>query len=424
MSLYFDGYGADMSVSLKQKAQDNPVMFYLGRLYAVLHIAVLLGLMLVVCALARTAHAQPLSPELVDVFVSGEDGYHTFRIPAIVQASNGDLLAFAEGRVNHGGDSGDIDMVMKRSADGGATWGELRRVGDYGIGCVGNPAPVVDSDSGDIILLGVLQPDGSHEGDIRNDRGGFRDPCVMRSTDHGQTWSDPVSLYETCDKEDWRWYATGPCHGIQLQRGEHAGRLVVPANFSVVGGGGNDHLGAHALLSDDGGATWRIGAVDDSHVGENELNPNESAVVELADGRLLFNTRDQGGTSRATRAVTYSEDGGETFTGPYSAEENLVGPVCQAALLGIDTEAGRVIIYSGPGVWDSRSRMHLRYSTDAGETWREGPVLYDASAAYSDLVRLDDEAIGCLFEADAYGRIVFNRVPLETLTAEPSVDDE
>lgn len=359
-----------------------------------------------------------LQTELVDVFRSGEGGYHTYRIPAIIRAANGDLLAFAEGRVNHGGDSGDIDTVMKRSTDGGATWGELQRVADFGTGCVGNAAPVVDAASGDIVVLAVLQPDGSHEGDIRNSRGGYRDPCVLRSTDHGETWSEPVSLFETADREDWRWYATGPCHGIQVRHGEHAGRLVVPANFSVVGSGGNDHLGAHALISDDGGETWRIGAVDASHVGSHELNPNESTVVELGDGVLMFNCRDQGGSSRATRAVTYSQDGGETFTGPYAAEEQLVGPVCQAALLGVDADPGRVIIYSGPGVWGGRQRMQLRYSVDLGDTWLDGPILYPGSAAYSDLVAIDNDTIGCLFEADGYSRIVFAQVPLNSLNTE------
>lgn len=356
-------------------------------------------------------------PELIDVFRAGEDGYHTFRIPTIIRAANGDLLAIAEGRVSGQSDAGNIDLVMKRSTDGGLTWGQLTRIGDFGEGTIGNPAPVLDADSGDIIILAVLQPEGVHEGHIRNGHG-YRDPCIIRSSDHGVTWSEPVSLVETADREDWRWYATGPCHGIQLRHGPHAGRLVVPANFSTDDGAGNNQLGAHALLSDDAGHTWRIGAVDDSYVGNDHINPNESAVVELADGTLLFNTRDQGGSSRATRASTLSKDGGESFEAPYAPVDDLVTPVCQGALLSIEQEGRQVIIYSGPGVWNARELMKLRYSTDQGESWQDGPVLYDGSSAYSDMVNLAGSTIGCLFEIDSYQRIVFTTVNLEETDAE------
>ncbi len=357
--------------------------------------------------------------QTTDVFIAGEDGYHTYRIPAVVAAANGDLLAFAEGRVNGRGDAGNIDLVMKRSTDGGRTWGDLQVIAEDGTNTVGNPAPVVDRATGDVLLLVVKKPGDAHEGDIRNDQGGYCDPYLLRSIDHGATWTGPVSLAETCDRDDWRWYATGPCHAIQLRHGDHAGRLVVPANFSRVGSGGNDHLGAHALLSDDGGHTWRIGAVDASYIGDNTLNPNESTVAELADGRLMFNCRDQHGTSRATRAVTFSDDGGETFTGPYTADERLVAPVCQASLLTVDQQdGGQLIVFSGASEWDSRSQMQLRVSADAGRTWHDGPVLHAGSAAYSDLVALAPETIGCLFEADNYGRIVFTRVPVASVSAD------
>src|SRR5882672_10992580 len=68
--------------------------------------------------------------EQVDVYVSGQDGYHTYRIPAVIHAKNGDLLAFAEGRKNGGGDAGDIDLLVKRSTDGGRTWGAQQLIWD------------------------------------------------------------------------------------------------------------------------------------------------------------------------------------------------------------------------------------------------------------------------------------------------------
>ncbi len=339
------------------------------------------------------------------VFRRGMDArYHTFRIPAIVRAANGDLLAFAEGRVQSGSDSGDIDVVMRRSGDGGRTWGELSIVADNGDGVFGNPAPVVDRESGDVVLLLVRQEAGSHESQIRSGKHGSRTPYVMRSADHGKTWSEPRSLLESCDREGWGWYATGPCHAIQLRHGEHAGRLVVPANFSSLAhGGGNAALGAHLLLSDDAGETWRIGAVDEANLGKPEVNPNESTVAELADGRLYVNTRDHGGKSRATRAFAISVDGGETFVAPFQSVEGLVAPVCQGSVLA----DGEVLLFSGPSVGNKRERLAIRVSDDAGATWREALVIEPGMSAYSDLVALERNRYGVLFESDGYGRIRF-----------------
>lgn len=361
----------------------------------------------------------PDVPECVQrhatVFTSGQEGYATFRIPAIVRAKNGDLLAFCEGRVHGAGDAGDIDLVLKRSTDGGRTWGPLQVVAEFGEGTCGNPSPVVLRASGDVVLLCVMQPPKVHEGDIRAGRAGYRTPFVLRSKDHGRTWSKPRSLEDTADRDTWRWYATGPCHAIELQHGEHRGRLVVPANYSSPGGGGNQFLGAHAILSDDAGRTWRIGAVDDQHLGDAAIHPNESTVAELPDGRLLFNARDQHGSSPANRLVTYSLDGGETFVTPYVEERQLVAPVCQAALLSIVRGDESIVVFSAPGHPSKRRTMVLRSSHDGGKTWHTGPPIYRGDAAYSDLVALPDEELGCLHEADGYRRIVFSVVGVTEL---------
>jgi len=353
-------------------------------------------------ALFSMQDAAPAPRPMQDVFVAGERGYHTFRIPAIVQAQDGALLAFAEGRVNGSGDSGDIDIVMKRSADSGATWGPLQVVADNGPGAFGNPAPVVDAKSGDVVLLCVRQAEGTHEGDIRASKQGSRTPYLLRSSDGGRLWSSPESLFQSADREDWRWYATGPCHAIQLQYGEHAGRLVVPANHSVKGGAENSFLGAHLLLSDDGGYTWRIGAVDDSHVGDNILNPSECAVAELPDGRLFVSTRDQHGTSAETRAGAWSLDGGVTLAAPFTGTATLPGPVCQGALL-----FGEQLMHAGPSDPGARRRLTICRSADGGATWSEALLLYADSAAYCDLVELAEGRYGCLLEADGYKRITF-----------------
>ncbi|MEM1355524.1 MAG: sialidase family protein [Planctomycetota bacterium] len=358
--------------------------------------------------------------ERVTVFKSGEDGYHTYRIPAVVLAANGDLLAFCEGRRNSASDSGDIDLVMKRSTDQGATWGDLELICDHGEGVIGNPAPVVDRATGDVIVLLTRQDPGTHEGAIRAGRDRPREPMVIRSTDHGRTWTEPRSIAATATRPGWRWYATGPCHAIQLEQGDHAGRLVVPANFSAEGGAVNHQYSAHALLSDDGGMTWRIGAVDETKLGDNHINPNESTVAELPDGRLIFSTRDQRGESPATRAVAYSSDGGESFDRPYAEEPGLIGPVCQGSLLGIRSEKTFRLLFSGPSKPGARERMQLRISDDHGATWHNGPILYEGVAAYSDLVELPDQRVGCLYEIDRYRAIVWSDLPIESLPEAPA----
>lgn len=338
------------------------------------------------------------APELVDVFTRGESDYHTFRIPAVVRTLDGELLAFAEGRVDGAGDAGDIDVVLKRSSDGGRTWGPLSVVADHGDGTFGNPTPIVERSTGDVVLLLVGQPAGTHESAIRRGEGS-RDPYVCRSTDGGRSWSEPRALPE-CDRPEWGWYATGPCHGIQLEHGEHAGRLVAPANHS----GEDGAYSAHLLLSDDGGHTWRIGAVDAESLASASIHPNESTVAELSDGSLFVSSRDQHGDSPATRARARSLDGGESFVRPFEEDPSLRGPVCQGAVLALD---GDRLLFAGPSDPGARRRLQIRASTWGDEGWSAGEVLYPEASAYSDLVALDEGEAGCLFEADDYARIVF-----------------
>ena len=89
------------------------------------------------------------------VFVSGDGGYKSFRIPAILKAPNGDLLAFCEGRLNGSSDFGNIKIVLKRSADNGKTWRPLQVVASNDSLQAGNPAPVVDLTDPEFPWLGI-----------------------------------------------------------------------------------------------------------------------------------------------------------------------------------------------------------------------------------------------------------------------------
>lgn len=323
-------------------------------------------------------------------------GYTCFRIPVIVQAVDGTLLAFAEGRVNTCGDTGDIDLVLKRSTDGGRTWGPLEVIIEGNGETRGNPTPVVDRESGRIALLSMRNP--GHDWTPRT-------PYLQYSEDNGVTWSEPRDISAEVSRPEWSyWYATGPVHGIQLERGPHAGRLVAPVYFSPPS---NSNRGNGLVYSDDGGLTWELGAVD--------LQPTEvageSTIVELSDGRIYVSTR--GGPREYDypdhRGYAVSSDGGATFDAPVTQEPQLPMPINQASLLRLSaTDEGddsNRILFASPAHPAAREVMTIRSSFDEGETWEtwdEGKVVHWAATSYSDMVEIDDGVVGLLYEAGGF----------------------
>lgn len=363
---------------------------------------------------------QDTYPESVP-FTAGADGYHTYRIPAAVVTAAGTVLAFAEGRHDSAGDAGHIDLVLKRSADGGATWGPIQVVArEPKQGTVGNPAPVVTS-AGRILLVSVRNAAAATEDRIRRGQVAAADGrrvYVQTSGDDGITWSAAKEITSSVKRPVWRWYATAPGHGIELRHGPNAGRVVVPGNHSLPptgtdNGSEGKYNGGHALLSDDGGGTWRIGYVDDKPDGY--VNVNETTVAELPDGRLYVNARTDS-TAPGTRADAYSADGGQTLVLPFRPQAGLVMPVVEGSLLQWD-EPGP-LLFSGPGTADARAVMTVRVSYDSGVTWRVAHTVSGLPAAYSDLVRVDARTVGLLYETGDFGpnaTITFRRIPIADL---------
>jgi hypothetical protein len=362
--------------------------------------AVRIRLLLLVTLLgARVASADPL--QAVTVFQSGTNGYNTFRIPAIITAKNGDLLAFAEGRKNSSSDTGDIDLVMRRSTDGGLTWGALQVVLNDGVNTAGNPSPVVDQATGNIILLSTHNLGQDTLTEIQNGTSaGTRTVWAQRSTDNGATWSTATEITSSVKSPDWRWYATGPCHAIQLQRGPHAGRLIAGANES-----GPTSNGALAIYSDDGGVTWTRGVVVES----GATFPSETALVELTDGRINMNSRNRGGTTRS-RATAYSSNSGQTFSN-IGVAPALIDPQVQGSILrysAVDQGgAQNRILFSNPADPTSRVRMTVRSSFDETATWNAGKIIDRGPSAYSDLVAYGSGQAGVLYEQGNYNKINF-----------------
>lgn len=319
------------------------------------------------------------------VFDRGEGGYAGYRIPAIVQAQNGTILAFAEARKNSLSDYGDVDLVVKRSHDGGQTWGPIQFIADNGSEEAGNPCVVVDQDTGNVIVMYTEH---------------FRNPHVSVSTNNGLTWSTPVDITSTIKPSTWDTFYPGPGHGIQLERGPNAGRIVIPS-YHVLEQATMEPDGRemHITYSDDGGATWYVGGILQNPT--YGIGPGEPTVTELVDGRLYVNTRNQGDYSRH-RLTGYSEDGGLSFTDLAAFDYGLIDPKVQGSVVrysAVDMGDSRNrILFSNPRSQDARINLHVRSSFDESLTWNEGKLINRGQSAYSDLVTLNTGMIGVLYE--------------------------
>ncbi len=344
---------------------------------------------------------------------SQEDTSHNnYRIPSLIVTKAGTLLAFAEGR--EGGDSGDIDMLLKRSLDNGQTWSDQRVVWDDGGNTCGNPCPVVDQNTGRILLFMTWNLGTDREHDIiRKKSDSTRVPYMTYSDDDGLTWSEPQNLFESAKVPEWGWYATGPGVGVQLKGEKYAGRLVVPCNNSYNDPDNTSRdgfgYGAHVLISDDGGDTWRMSKIITPEV-------NESQLVELADGRLMMNMRSYHG--KASRALSFSEDGGETWS-TVQHDPQLVEPVCQGSIIDYGSLGGeRMFLFSNPATPFERTNMTIRVSFDDGATWPNSKLVFSGPSAYSSLASLPDGNVGLFYEMgekSPYERMVFLSFDPESL---------
>lgn len=353
--------------------------------------------------------AEPLSQ--IVVFRSGDDGYHTYRIPATVRTTEGTVLAFAEGRTGGGGDSGNIDLVLRRSFDQGKTWTKTTVVWDGGDHTCGNPCPVVDEQTGTIWLAMTWNRGSDHESQIMaGTSSDVRHVYVTSSEDDGLTWAEPRKISDQVRQPHWRWYATGPGNAIQLRHGPHRGRLLFPANHSDHSKAGVHPYRSHVFWSDDHGVTWQLGGI-------HAPKTNESVVVELPGGELLQSMRSYHG--QKNRAMSRSHDGGATWDAVY-LDDALRTPVCQGSLIRLtwveteDVTLQRRLLYcspAGPG----RNRLTLRMSYDAGSTWPLTREIYPGSAAYSNLVMVADDQVGLLYERDGYQTIRWTSLPLDSL---------
>jgi sialidase-1 len=351
-------------------------------------------------ALARWENSEP--PDLGapptefphhDLFVGGQEGYHTFRIPAIIASKRGTVLAFCEGRRLNARDFGDVDLLLKRSKDGGKTWGGLQTIHDEpGQVTLGNPVPIADRVTGDVHL--VYARDG-------------KTLLYRVSKDDGATFSSPVDITEPVRAMtvsagiEWNHVLPGPGHGLQTANG----RLVVQIKTAGhKAGGPNRRVGV--IFSDDHGRTWKAGGWVPPTRGET----SESTLFETGDRTIVMNTRWHDGP---TRIETRSRDGGLTWSAPEPVPE-LPDLACQGSILReSDDPTNRRVYFSNivpvlsasEALVGRRNRLVLRASDDDGATWPLGRVVVPGPAGYSDLVKLAGGPLLVLFEN---GRMVYS----------------
>jgi len=356
------------------------------------------GIVTIAAALAPAAGDYGASVDVFQSDVTVEPGtsniYTEVRIPAVVKTSTGTLVAFAEGR-HIEGDFGNIDLIARRSTDGGATWGSVFKVKENGTNTVGNPVPIVN---GSDIYLMYTKQDASG--------GSNRFPFVTKSTDDGVTWSASTDL-SSLRPSGWTWFATGPGHGIRTE----AGRLIVPIN------GNHPTTGYHAgcIYSDDG-VTWVMGTTISDSTGVR--NYNESTIAELTDGVLVMFSRNEGGTG-PDRIRSISNTGGASWTSP--GDSGMVSTFVQGSVLQHGPiQNGSKLVFSGSDNPSTRHNMVLRISTNGGTVWTTSHTIWRLEdTAYSDLCPVSNNSVGLLYErgtANAYENITWVRVPINQIT--------
>jgi sialidase-1 len=356
------------------------------------------------CVLARPAIGQGSELPLTDVFINGEDGYPAFRIPALVATKNGVLLAFAEGRATlH--DHSENDIVLKRSLDGGRTWGPLQVVHEDGENCLSNPTIVIIRETGRALLMYQRYLKGFDEHKAEPGWEGERicRTFIQHSDDDGATWSKPVEVTKQVKRPTVATStATGPGIGIQLARGPHAGRILMPFNQGPYG-----RWKVYAAISDDGGQSWRYGETAPEGAAGYA---NEVQFVELNDGSVMLNARNQGGGLKL-RKIAISRDGGETWSTTWQ-DPTLIEPVCQGSILrhpGGGDPLKDVFLFCNPASQTARTNGVVRLSRDEGKTWPLSRVVYPRGFAYNCLATLPGGEVGCLFERDGTRKISFTR---------------
>lgn len=316
-----------------------------------------------------------------NIFYSGQkEGVSCFRIPAIVTAKNGDLIAAIDERVPSCGDlkfSKDINIVIRRSTNNGKTWGAIETVVDFPYGqSASDPSMIVDGYTGEIFMFYNFM-DLDKEKDIYYLH-------YVKSSDNGKTWSKPIDITSQIAKPEWKrdfkFITSG--RGVYTSDGKMLHTLV------------NLQRGLYVFGSDDHGKSW--------YFIDTPIRPaDESKIVELSDASWMINSRVNGA---GIRYIHRSNDEGKSWT--TLPDTTLVDPSCNASIVQYTAKANGYdkdrVLFSNANSKNSRTNLTVRLSYDDGKTWSHEKVIYPGPTAYSSLTILDNGDIAVFFEKDNY----------------------
>ncbi|UKY48788.1 sialidase family protein [Streptomyces inhibens] len=346
------------------------------------------------------ATARPALYETTDLAVSGQ-GAHTYRIPALTTLPDGSLIAAYDRRNASAADlPGNVDVMVRRSTDKGRTWSAPRAAVDYdgGVGA-GDPSLLVDRKTGRVFLFHAYAPKGVGFGNAG--AGNAHDSTTVLHTDYSYSDDRGLSWHHrrlTHDLKDpsWRGIFASSGSGSQLA----GGRLLQQYAFRKADGS----MWAASAYSDDHGATWHMGTPVGPLMDENK-------TVELADGRVMLNSRT---SSTTKRLVAHSRDGGLSYSAP-APDDELIDPANNASILRYDPAApahqprSHWLLFSNTASTGARENLTVRASYDDGESWPISRAVAPGAAAYSTLTRLTDGTFGLLYESGPYQKITFAR---------------
>lgn len=336
----------------------------------------------------------------VGVRHAGDDGAAAFRIPGLVTTNKGTLLGVYDVRYNSSVDLQEhIDIGLSRSIDGGKTWEKMRlplAFGEYGglpaaQNGVGDPSILVDTKTNTIWIVAAWTHGMGNQRAWWSSQQGMdvnhtAQLVLVKSTDDGKTWSEPINITEQVKHPEWYFLLQGPGRGITMEDGT----LVFPIQYI-----GKDRIpNAGIMYSKDRGETWTI----HNHA---RTNTTEAQVAEVVLGTLMLNMRDNRGGSRA---VYTTSDLGMTWKEHESSRTALPEPVCMASLISVkaaDNVLGKdILIFSNPNTTNARKNITIKISLDGGNTWAHQLLLDEGENwGYSCLTMVDKETIGILYES-------------------------